>query len=83
MLIVCSIQIYTAILLGKCWLLAEELDPTIHLKNRYPYSALAEMTYGIKFSNFVTCLLDATIFAGGIPNLIVGKILAIYLQYCD
>ncbi|XP_050309409.1 uncharacterized protein LOC126745563 isoform X2 [Anthonomus grandis grandis] len=30
-LIVCSVQVYTAVLLGKCWNLAEEINPTIFL----------------------------------------------------
>lgn len=70
---VCSAQMYTAILLGKCWIIAENIDSTILKKNRYPYSALAELTYGTTLSNFVSFLLDLTIFGGGIPNLIVGK----------
>ncbi|KAJ8965813.1 hypothetical protein NQ314_003880 [Rhamnusium bicolor] len=72
-LLVCSIQIYTAILLGKCWVIAEEIDPLIYRKNRYPYSALAEITYGKRLSNCVSFLLDLTIFGGGIPNLIVAS----------
>jgi len=29
-----AIQIYTAILLGKCWIIAEEIEPNIVKKNR-------------------------------------------------
>ncbi|KXZ75910.1 uncharacterized protein mah isoform X2 [Tribolium castaneum] len=71
--IVCSIQIYTAILLGKSWIIAEKIDVSVETKNRYPYSALAEITYGTTFSNFVSFLVNVTIFGGGIPNLIVAS----------
>lgn len=40
---------------------------------RYPYAAIAEMTYGDRASRLTTLLLDLTIFGGGIPNLLVGK----------
>lgn len=70
---ICSTQIYTAALLGRCWIIAEEISPSIKTKNRYPYAALAEITFGKKLSSFVTFLLDLTVFGGGIPNLIVGK----------
>lgn len=72
-LLVTTIQIYTAVLLGKCWLLAEEMYPAIQSKNRYPYSAITEFAYGKTLSKFVTILLDVTVFVGGIPNLLVGK----------
>ncbi|KAJ8920708.1 hypothetical protein NQ315_004847 [Exocentrus adspersus] len=72
-LAVCSAQIYTAILLGKCWIIAEKIYPTLYRRNRYPYSALAEITYGRCLSNCVIFLLDLTIFGGGIPNLIVAS----------
>ncbi|CAH1369092.1 unnamed protein product [Tenebrio molitor] len=71
--VVCSVQIYTAILLGKCWIIAEKIDLSLERKNRYPYSALAEITYGRSLSNFVSFLVDMTIFCGGIPNLIVAS----------
>lgn len=72
---VCSVQIYTAHLLGKCWMMAEIVEPSIKYKIRYPYSALAEITYGKRFCRIVTIFVDMTIFGGGIPNLIVGKLL--------
>lgn len=34
-LIVFGLQIYTAILLGKSWIIASTLDPQISRKNRY------------------------------------------------
>ncbi|KAK5646942.1 hypothetical protein RI129_005406 [Pyrocoelia pectoralis] len=70
---VCSLQMYTAILLGKCWIIAEEIQPRIQFKNRYPYSALAEITYGKRLAKIVTFLLDATILCAGIPNLILAS----------
>lgn len=72
-LFVISLQIYTAAVLGKCWIKAEKLDPSIVSKNRYPYAAIAELTYGKHMSLLVTILLDVTVFGGGIPNLLVGK----------
>ncbi|KAB0790426.1 hypothetical protein PPYR_08327 [Photinus pyralis] len=70
---VCSLQMYTAVLLGKCWIIAEEIQPRIQSKNRYPYSALAEITYGETLAKIVTFLLDATILCAGIPNLILAS----------
>ncbi|XP_057665195.1 uncharacterized protein LOC130899335 [Diorhabda carinulata] len=70
---VSSMQMYTAVLLGRSWLIAEELYPMINKKNRYPYAALTEITFGSKFASFVTFLLDFAIFGGGIPNLIVAS----------
>lgn len=76
-LVVCTVQIYTACLLGKCWNLVEIIDPNIKRKNRYPYSALAETAFGKVASSFVTFLVDVTVFGGAIPNLIVGKFLTV------
>ncbi|CAH1989437.1 unnamed protein product [Acanthoscelides obtectus] len=71
--LVCSAQIYTANLLGKCWIIAEKINPNIQRKSRYPYAALAETTYGKRLANFVTFLLDLTVFGASIPNLIVAS----------
>ncbi|XP_055618649.1 proton-coupled amino acid transporter 3 [Toxorhynchites rutilus septentrionalis] len=71
-LLVITLQIYTATVLGKCWTIAEKLDPSIVSKNRYPYAAIAEFTFGKRMSWFVTVLLDLTVFGGGIPNLLVA-----------
>lgn len=65
---------FTAIILGQCWQIAQTVDPKIKFKNRYPYSAISEMAYGKTLSKVVTCLLDLTVFGGGIPNIIVGKL---------
>ncbi len=70
---VITIQIYTAVILGRCWIIAEKLNPTIINKNRYPYAAVAELIYGKYMSMFVTILLDVTVFGGGVPNLLVGN----------
>ncbi|XP_059611713.1 proton-coupled amino acid transporter 3 [Phlebotomus argentipes] len=67
------VQIYTGVILGKCWIIAEKLEPSIVEKNRYPYAAIAELTYGKYMSVFVTFLLDITVFGGGIPNLLVAS----------
>ncbi|XP_011499550.1 PREDICTED: proton-coupled amino acid transporter 4 [Ceratosolen solmsi marchali] len=72
-LIVFGFQIYTAALLGKSWNLAVTLDPCILKKNRYPLSALTELTLGRWTSLFVSILLDLTVFGGGIPNLLVAS----------
>lgn len=72
-LFVITLQIYTAVILGRCWVIAEKLDPSIVQKNRYPYAAIAEMTYGRSASVFVTVLLDLTVFGGGIPNLLMAS----------
>uniref|UniRef100_A0A1B0GJI0 Putative amino acid transporter n=1 Tax=Lutzomyia longipalpis TaxID=7200 RepID=A0A1B0GJI0_LUTLO len=61
------------VLLGKCWVIAEKLEPSIVQKNRYPYAAIAELTYGKYMRIFVTFLLDITVFGGGIPNILVAS----------
>lgn len=71
---VITIQIYTAVILGRCWIIAEKLHPTIITKNRYPYAAVAELIYGKYMRVFVTILLDVTVFGGGVPNLLVGNL---------
>ncbi|XP_028127962.1 uncharacterized protein LOC114324357 [Diabrotica virgifera virgifera] len=70
---VCTTQVYTAALLGRCWVIAEEIHPSIKTKNRYPYAALAEVTFGKKLASTVTFLLDLTVFGAGVPNLIVAS----------
>lgn len=61
-LFVFSLQIYTAVILGRCWVIAEKIDPRILRKNRYPYAAIAEFSYGTGMRIFVTILLDMTVF---------------------
>lgn len=80
--LVCSVQMYTAVLLSRSWIMAEEIYPEIRKKCRYPYAALTEVTYGKKLAGFVTFLLDITIFSAGIPNLIVGKCLKMVGTTC-
>lgn len=72
-LLVFSCQTYTAVVLGRCWIIAEKLDPTIVNKNRYAYAAIGEMTFGQPMKAFVTVLLDLTVFGAGIPNLLVAS----------
>ncbi|CAB3374107.1 Hypothetical predicted protein [Cloeon dipterum] len=72
-LAVFSVQIYTARLLGRCWVMAERINPLIMLKSRYPYAALAEEALGLKASRLVSFLLDITVFGASIPNLLVAS----------
>ncbi|CAI6367266.1 unnamed protein product [Macrosiphum euphorbiae] len=68
-----AIQVYTAILLGKCWIIAEEIEPNIVKKNRYPYAALAELIFGNKVKSIVTVMLDVAVFGACIPNLLIAS----------
>ncbi|XP_071450963.1 uncharacterized protein mah [Hetaerina americana] len=70
--IVFSLQIYTATLLGRCWVMAEVLQPSIVQKSRFPYAALAEEALGTWARCIVTVILDLTVFGGGIPNLLIA-----------
>ncbi|KAL2721402.1 amino acid transporter AVT1C [Vespula maculifrons] len=72
-LVVFGLQIYTAALLGKSWIIATNLDPLIFRKNRYPLAAVTELTLGPRARTIVTFLLDLTIFGCGIPNLLVAS----------
>lgn len=72
-LLVFSLQTYTAVVLGRCWIIAEKLDPGIVDKSRYAYAAIGEMTFGAPMKLFVTILLDLTVFGAGIPNLLVAS----------
>lgn len=44
-----------------------------NLSTRYPYAAIAHLTYGKHMRIFVTILLDVTVFGGGIPNILVAS----------
>lgn len=68
-----TLQTYTAIVLGRCWIIAEKLDRSILSKSRYPYAAIAEKAFGVKMRIFVTILLDLTVFGAGVPNLLVAS----------
>ncbi|EFN79625.1 amino acid transporter AVT1B [Harpegnathos saltator] len=72
-LIVFGLQIYTATLLGKSWIIANILDPQILRKNRYPLAAVTELTMGSRARSIVTVLLNLTVFGCGIPNLLVAS----------
>ncbi|XP_025424505.1 amino acid transporter AVT1D-like isoform X2 [Sipha flava] len=67
-----AVQVYTAVLLGKCWIMAEEIEPNIVKKNRYPYAALAELIFGGKAKCIVTVMLDVAVFGACIPNLLIA-----------
>ncbi|CAO1431159.1 unnamed protein product [Diamesa serratosioi] len=73
MLLVFTLQTYTAVVLGRCWVIAEKLEPSIVRKNRYPYAAIADFTFGKYMKYFVTFLLDLTVFGSGIPNILVAS----------
>ncbi|XP_013115946.1 uncharacterized protein LOC106093442 [Stomoxys calcitrans] len=66
------LQIYTSFLLSECWTMAESLDSSIVHKSRYPYVAIANMAYGRYCGFFVTILLNLSIFAVGIPNVVMA-----------
>lgn len=72
-LLVFSLQTYTAVVLGRCWVIAEKLNPAIITKSRYAYAAVGEMAFGEPMKIFVTILLDLTVFGAGIPNLLVAS----------
>ncbi|XP_063388126.1 probable sodium-coupled neutral amino acid transporter 6 [Cydia fagiglandana] len=72
-LAVFGLQIYTAMLLGRCWILARQITPDIREKNRYPYAAVAELAFGRHARRLVTFLIDATVFSAGVPNFIVAS----------
>ncbi|XP_026750638.2 uncharacterized protein LOC113511220 [Galleria mellonella] len=74
-LVVCvfGLQLYTAVLLGKCWILAQEITPNISKKNRLPYAAVAELTFGVMARRIVTFLIDAAVFGAGVPNFILAS----------
>ncbi|KAH0954952.1 hypothetical protein HN011_000195 [Eciton burchellii] len=71
--IVFSLQIYTAILLGKSWIIANILDPQISQKNRYPLVAVTELTMGLRAGFLISILMDLIVFGCGIPNLLIAS----------
>lgn len=72
-ILVFSLQTYTAVVLGRCWTIAEKLDPSILNRSRYAYAAIGLFTFGEPMKLFVTVLLDLTVFGAGIPNLLVAS----------
>ncbi|XP_006610904.1 proton-coupled amino acid transporter 4 isoform X1 [Apis dorsata] len=70
---VLALQIYTAILLGKSWIIATTIDPQILRKNRNPLAAVTELTLGSRARSLITIILDLTIFGCSIPNLLVAS----------
>ncbi|XP_037805671.1 uncharacterized protein LOC119599835 [Lucilia sericata] len=67
------LQIYTSFLLSECWTMAQSLDSSISNKSRYPYAAIANLAYGPYASFLVTILLNVSIFANGIPNIVMAS----------
>ncbi|XP_068624937.1 uncharacterized protein [Battus philenor] len=72
-LAVFTLQLYTAVLLGKSWLLAYELSPNIREKSRFPYAAVAELAFGDNARRLVTFFIDATVFGAAVPNFIFAS----------
>ncbi|CAG9124695.1 unnamed protein product [Plutella xylostella] len=71
-LVVFGLQMYTAVLLGRSWLVAQQIAPQIGEKDRRsPYAAVAELAFGPRARRLVTFLIDATVFGAGVPNLLV------------
>ncbi|XP_022818471.1 probable sodium-coupled neutral amino acid transporter 6 [Spodoptera litura] len=68
-----GLQLYTAVLLGKSWLLAQKITPDIKEKNRFPYAAVAELAFGAPAKRLVTFLIDAAVFGSGVPNFIIAS----------
>ncbi|XP_032524168.2 probable sodium-coupled neutral amino acid transporter 6 [Danaus plexippus] len=68
-----SLQLYTAVLLGRSWLLAHEISADMREKSRFPYAAVAELAFGRKARSLVTFLIDATVFGAGVPNFIFAS----------
>ncbi|KAG7300816.1 hypothetical protein JYU34_015151 [Plutella xylostella] len=73
-LVVFGLQMYTAVLLGRSWLVAQQIAPQIGEKDRRsPYAAVAELAFGPRARRLVTFLIDATVFGAGVPNLLVAS----------
>ncbi|KAJ8710668.1 hypothetical protein PYW08_009183 [Mythimna loreyi] len=68
-----GLQLYTAVLLGRSWLLAQMITPDIKEKNRFPYAAVAELAFGPPAKRLVTFLIDAAVFGSGVPNFIIAS----------
>ncbi|XP_026672769.1 amino acid transporter AVT1C isoform X2 [Ceratina calcarata] len=72
-IVVLFLQVYTAVLLGKSWIIATTLDPQIFRKNRNPLAAVTELTLGSRARMLVTVIQDITVFGCSIPNLLVAS----------
>lgn len=70
---VVGLQLYTAALLGRCWLLAQEITPRIKEQIRCPYAAVADLAFGSPARRVVIFLIDATVFGSGVPNFILAS----------
>ncbi|XP_069940619.1 uncharacterized protein [Cherax quadricarinatus] len=68
------VQVYTAILLGRSWLIMEVFWPReAIIQCRYPYPALAEKAGGIILKRVVTVMLDAAIFGAAVPFMLLAS----------
>lgn len=66
------ITIYTAMLLGRCWVIAEHLNDQMHSKSRFPYSALSKMAWGETAGKIINVLLNILVFGSNIPPLVIA-----------
>lgn len=56
-----ALQIYTALLLGRCWVLAEDIDPSIVEKSRYSETVVgASAGNTVALTNACVCLCPGT-----------------------
>ncbi|EEB10678.1 amino acid transporter, putative [Pediculus humanus corporis] len=72
-LFVLLLTIYTGMLLGRCWIIAEHLDKKMILKNRYAYSALTEMAWGKTIGKFINVFINLSVFSNNIPALLIAS----------
>ncbi|KAL0266444.1 UNVERIFIED_CONTAM: hypothetical protein PYX00_008976 [Menopon gallinae] len=72
-MVVFSLTIYTAMLLGRCWVIAQHVDSEMTLKIRYPYSALAEKVWGKEVGKFINVYINIAIFCSNIPVLLLAS----------
>ncbi|XP_045603649.1 uncharacterized protein [Procambarus clarkii] len=68
------VQVYTAVLLGKCWLFLEMFWPReAILQRRYPYPALAEKAGGTTLRRVVSVMQDVAIFGAAVPFMLLAS----------
>lgn len=84
-----ALSIYTAMLLGRCWVIAESVDHTMVTKTRfgvllicgcnffvvfrYPYTALVTLAWGKRAGSFLNVFLNCAVFTSNIPALVIGQ----------
>ncbi|XP_047540222.1 uncharacterized protein LOC125073438 isoform X3 [Vanessa atalanta] len=72
-----SLQLYTAVLLGRSWLLAHEISPDIREKSRFPYAAVAELAFGTKTKDMKPVALSSVCI---VTTVAVSTWVCIYLD---